>query len=79
VKREQGPLGNEGRSVAVDAQGNAYVTGYFRQSLTVGARTLRTDPIDAFLLKYSPQGQVLWARQLGASRQAVGFHVAVGY
>ncbi|WP_198172983.1 SBBP repeat-containing protein [Hymenobacter ginkgonis] len=63
--------------MAVDAQGNAYVTGYFRQSLTVGATTLRTDSLDAFLLKYSPQGQVLWARQLGASRQAVGFHVAV--
>jgi hypothetical protein len=77
VQRGQGPLGNEGRSVAVDAQGNAYVTGYFRQSLTVGATTLRTDSLDAFLLKYSPQGQVLWARQLGASRQAIGFHVAV--
>jgi hypothetical protein len=77
IQRGQGPLGNEGRSVAVDAQGNAYVTGYFRQSFTVGTTTLRTDSLDAFLLKYSPQGLVLWARQLGASRQAIGFHVAV--
>jgi hypothetical protein len=64
-----------GRSVAVDGTGNVYVTGYFAQTLTLGTTTLTTDSTAAFLAKYTPQGNVLWLRQLGSSGQGVGYQV----
>jgi hypothetical protein len=60
-----------GQSVAVDATGNAFMTGY-----TLGALG---GPLqgswDAFIAKYSVSGELLWCRQLGGT--SVGQGVAV--
>ncbi len=54
---------DEGRSLALDASGNVYVTGYFFSStITFGSYTLTNVGFsDVFLVKYDANGNVLWA------------------
>lgn len=75
AQRATGPAENVGFGVAADAAGNVYVTGYFRQAVTIGATTLLTDSTDAFLAKYTAQGVPLWARRLGSTGQGAGYEV----
>jgi uncharacterized delta-60 repeat protein len=49
---------DEGRGIDVDADGNAYVTGW---------STASNGEIEAATLKYAPDGQLLWERRLGSS------------
>jgi hypothetical protein len=57
-------------SVAADAQGNAYITGSFSDSLIIfGSTTLtNTNPYNqnVFLVKYDTYGNVLWAKCAGS-------------
>ena len=69
--------------IAVDASGNTYVTGYFQSdNLSLGTITLsnvyiwqvtKGDDIerafawDIFVVKYDPNGQVVWASSAGGS------------
>jgi hypothetical protein len=52
-------------SVAVDKEGNVFITGYFKSpTLTFGSTTLVNAGgfrYDLFLVKYDPAGNVLWA------------------
>lgn len=54
-------------SVATDAQGNAYVAGTFsNDAITFGNITLQLNGYaSVFLVKFSPEGQVLWAKGYG--------------
>ena len=61
-------------AVAVDSAGNAYVTGYTAGSLD-GNISAGAD--DIFIAKYDPNGNKLWTRQLGTSRQDIAWGVAV--
>ncbi len=68
-----------GESVATDGKGNVYVAGYFNCStITFGAVTL-TDTgytySTSFLVKYSANGNVLWARTPGANTSNAMFGV----
>jgi gliding motility-associated-like protein len=52
--------------VVVDAAGNAYVVGGFSGSATFGGTLLTAQAAsDVVLVKYDPQGNVLWARAGG--------------
>ena len=55
---------NYGWSVKTDKFGNAFVTGYFSSpTIIFGSYTLtNTGGLDAFLTKYDPNGNVLWAK-----------------
>lgn len=61
-----------GSNVATDSTGNVYVTGWFRApSIPAGNFTLfNEDPnggtSDMFLIKYDPNGNVLWAKSAGS-------------
>jgi hypothetical protein len=74
---------DEGRSIAVDAKGNVYVTGYFKSAnLTFGSITLENadkggGEEDIFIAKYDPNGQLLWARSAGGDREERGEGIAV--
>lgn len=63
-----GPDNQGASSVAVDANANAYVFGSTDTSCTIGtnAFTVTSGP-NGFLAKYSPDGEVLWARQIKGS------------
>jgi hypothetical protein len=75
VQQGTSAVASGGRSVAVAASGNVFVTGYFTHTLTLGTTTLTTDSTDAFVAKYTASGQVLWAQKLGSSGQGVGYQI----
>ncbi|UOQ72121.1 T9SS type A sorting domain-containing protein [Hymenobacter cellulosilyticus] len=58
-------------SLAVDRNGNCYLTGSFRGTLSHGRNTLLVsqtlDAADVLLLKTTPTGTVSWARQVSST------------
>lgn len=60
-----GHSGGYGTSVATDNSGDAYITGYFYDTLSFGAISLGYSYGQScgFLAKYSSTGNVLWAKQ----------------
>ncbi|HEY6170393.1 MAG TPA: immunoglobulin domain-containing protein, partial [Verrucomicrobiae bacterium] len=55
--------------VAVDVSGNVFVTGFYQGGLVVDAATTLTGAgtNDAFVVKFNPSGQPLWARRLAGA------------
>ncbi|GAB3171672.1 SBBP repeat-containing protein [Telluribacter humicola] len=69
---------DEGRDIAVDRNGNVYITGYFENIITFGSTSLASNGNDdMFLVKYSSNGDVLWAQKTGGTELDQGFGVAV--
>jgi hypothetical protein len=50
-------------SVATDNSGNIYISGYFQDSLILGAFQLFTLYNDVFIAKFDSNGNVIWAQQ----------------
>ncbi|MGZ3749734.1 MAG: SBBP repeat-containing protein [Bacteroidia bacterium] len=75
-----GGSGNDiGQSIAVDAGGNAYITGYYASgSISFGSSTLtNSGGNDLYVVKYDPSGNVLWANKAGGSSNDSGNGIAV--
>jgi len=64
-----------GYSIAVDPNGNVFVTGVFESStITFGAITLvnaNANVPTIFIVKYDTNGNVLWAKSAGGTEEAV--------
>jgi|GEM_PF-3152078 len=57
--------------LAVDDAGNAYITGYFLDSVMLGTTQLTSTGFeDGFLMRYDGNGQFAWARQVGGGSTA---------
>ncbi|MCC2546051.1 hypothetical protein LJY25_06310 [Hymenobacter sp. BT175] len=70
-----GPGHAQGRGISADAQDNVVVTGEFTGTLQVGNVTLvnpSTTTRDVFVAKYTPGGQLLWARRYGGPGEDYG-------
>jgi hypothetical protein len=67
------------QSVVTDTIGNSYVTGYFNISISFSGRTNFTSAgsTDMFVVKYSPSGEVLWAKSAGGTDADIATSVAV--
>ncbi len=61
-------------SVAVDSAGNAYVAGYTEGAL--GGQQ-NAGGADIFLLKFDPEGNLIWSRQMGTPSDDIAYSVAV--
>ncbi len=79
AKQAGGTDWDEGKSIAVDANGNSYVTGYFRSSsITFGTTTLTSiGSGDIFVAKLDSNGNWLWAKQAGGAIEDDGNGIAV--
>lgn len=74
-----------GLAVASDSAGNSFVTGYFEDTVYVGTHKLISTYVPGnsysiFLVKYSPAGNVLWAKQTkddSANSEGIGNAVAI--
>ena len=68
AKKASGTVNDEAFSVAVDASGNSYLTGFFSSSIIFGLTTLtNTGGYDIFLTKYDKNGNVVWAKSAGGT------------
>ena len=72
-----------GKSIGVDVNGNSYITGFFKSpSITFGSFTLTNDTTtnsaDVFVVKYSPSGNVLWAKSAGGGFNDMGYGISIG-
>lgn len=72
---------DRGLGIAVDATGNAYVTGSFKGTVDFnpGASTnnLTADYIDAFILKLKTDGSFDWAKKMGGIYTDMGNSITV--
>lgn len=69
---------DRGFGVAADNSGNVYVTGFFKSTATFDSYTFTSAGVeDIFLAKYSPNGELLWAKQFGGQSNDYGHEVAV--
>lgn len=68
----------QGNGVATDAAGNTYVTGIFRDTLTLGStRLISTGDYDVYVAKLNAAGQYQWAAQAGGSAWDISNGVAL--
>jgi hypothetical protein len=73
-----GPGFDGGQSIAADANGNVYVTGSFQGTATFGTTTLTsTGAYDLFVVKYTTNGEVLWAKKAGGGGDDVAYGIAL--
>ena len=68
---------NRADGVATDADGNTYISGYYNYSTIYGLPY--TTNMNAFLIKFDPQGNMLWAVSPNTTSDTVyGFDVFAG-
>lgn len=75
-----GPADDSGTSIAVDAQGNAYVTGHvgYNTTFVSGANTFSLQGGGGiFVAKINPSGQWLWVQSAGGKGRDNGQGIAV--
>jgi hypothetical protein len=89
VRSQSEPVGmavgadQQGISVAVDAEGNAVITGsaigttVFDTANPLGSTRVGAGATDVFVAKYGPAGALIWARIFGDSSSQVGVSTAI--
>lgn len=66
--RQMGGTGNETPAeVAVDTEGNCYITGSFQNTATIGESVTSLGGNEVFIAKYDPNGNIVWLRQAGGT------------
>ncbi len=84
ARRAGGASVDVGRSIAVDAVGNVYVTGSFTENIKFPPSTLQPSGVSLtggatqiFVAKYLPNGTLVWAKSAGGNGAEVGYGVAL--
>jgi hypothetical protein len=66
-----------GRDVALDAAGNVFVGGEFRNTVDFGTGPIAASDTDAFVVKYAPDGTVSWVKTFTGPGWQTAEHVTV--
>lgn len=70
--------GEQANDVVVDIAGNIYVTGIYSDSAIFGGTTLNGNGgTEIFIVKYDPNGNLVWARTAGGSKTDDGSGIAL--
>jgi hypothetical protein len=79
AKSAGGSNDDNGKSIAIDGNGNSYVTGYFSSpAISFGLTTLTcAGNHDMFIAKYDGSGNAVWAKSAGGSNIDEGTGIAV--
>lgn len=72
IWHDSGATSSSFQAITTDAVGNVYITGYFRNSITLGGAITVTNPssgttTDMVVAKYQPDGTILWAKNAGGT------------
>ncbi|MBL0105161.1 MAG: T9SS type A sorting domain-containing protein [Bacteroidetes bacterium] len=63
-----------GNAISVDASGNVYIAGYFKSQTTIGSNSFTSfGSSDVIVMKYDPNGNVLWAKQAGGPYEDMAY------
>jgi len=81
VQKAGGAASEQGRGIAVDHEGNCYVTGFFSGNCSFSGQELigSGSAPEIFVAKYGPVGNLLWARKAGGSAVDQGQAIAVDH
>lgn len=78
AQRAGGVYGDVGQDIAVDSEGNVYITGYFAQTADFGSTNLVcSNRTEIFVAKLDPEGNWLWARQADGPYENSSFGIAL--
>jgi hypothetical protein len=78
AKRAGGTGDDRGQAIALDSQGNQYVTGLFQGAAVFGTTDLTSSgDYDIFVAKLDSEGSWLWARRAGGTGQDASWDIAV--
>ena len=82
AKSVGGGSDDRSNSIAVDGNGNVYVTGYFSGTADFDPSSSTTNLTsngitDIFLTKYNPTGELAWAKSMGGILHAYSYDIAV--
>lgn len=72
-----GPGADRANSITTDNLGNSYITGYFNTTAAFGSITISGQSQDAFVAKFDPNGNCLWAKVMGGQFGDTGYGVEV--
>lgn len=64
-------------NIAIDDLGNIIATGSFEGTIDVGGESLTADGFDSFVVKFTTQGDLLWARAIGGIQSQIIKSIAV--
>lgn len=78
ARQANGPGNERGKSIACDASGNVFVTGYYMDTCYFGSQMLVSPGLDnVFLAKYDGSGNLLWVLDGGSSSETWASTVGV--
>ena len=66
-----------GKGIAVDLQGNCYVTGSFQDWMTFGSFKLNGGRCNTFITKFDPDGTCLWAMKTDSNGTSRGNSISI--
>ena len=78
AKQAGGTDNDAGSGIAVDANKNSYVTGYFNGTATFGTNQFTSfGGNDIFIAKYDTSGNCIWAKQVGGIYSDWGYGISI--
>ena len=80
VKPFGGPGVDYGRDIALDANGNIYITGDFQGNANFDKMSVqsRSGSLDAYIARLNASGNIIWIKTAGGISQDYGYGIACG-